>query len=87
MKFNPITTGNAFAVTTGIFFVGCRVLVGLLPDLMFTIAQSWFHGIALTRFDSSSLSSSAFVTGLISSAVFSWVTGYIFAKIYNLMKS
>lgn len=87
MKFNPITTGNSLAITTGIFFVACRVLVGILPDLMFTIAQSWFHGIALTKFDSSGLTMSAFLTGLISSMVLAWVTGYLFTKVYNLMKS
>lgn len=87
MKFNPTATGNAFAFTTGVFFVACRVLVGAFPDLMFAIAQSWFHGVALTKFDSGSLSVSAFVIGLVSSMVLTWITGYIFAKVYNLMKS
>lgn len=87
MKFNPTALANTFAITTGIFFVLCRVLVGLFPGMMFTIAQSWFHGIALTKFDSSGLTMSAFLTGLISSMVLAWVTGYLFTKVYNLMKS
>ncbi|AKM83534.1 hypothetical protein A2422_01530 [Candidatus Woesebacteria bacterium RIFOXYC1_FULL_31_51] len=87
MKHNPISTANAFAITTGIFYVACRVLVGLFPNLMFTVAQSWFHGVALTKFDTGSLTMSTFLIGLVSSLVFTWVTGYIFAKIYNLMKS
>ncbi|MDO8340398.1 MAG: DUF5676 family membrane protein [Candidatus Woesebacteria bacterium] len=87
MKHNPISTANAFAITTGIFYVACRILVGLFPNLMFTVAQSWFHGVALTKFDTSGLNISTFLMGLVSSFVFAWVAGYIFSKIYNLMKS
>ena len=48
MKHNPMATANALAVMTVIIFVVCRILVGFFPDLFFTIAQSWFHGITLT---------------------------------------
>ena len=49
MKHDPMTTANAAATTVAVIYVACRVLIGLFPDLSFTIAQSWFHGIQLTK--------------------------------------
>lgn len=83
MKHNPKATANAVGVTTAIVFVVCRILIGLFPDLSFAIAQSWFHGIALSKLDTFSLTFSSFVLGLISSTTTAWVIGYIFAKVYN----
>ena len=83
MKHEPIATANAVAVTTAILFIGCRIFVGLFPGLMFVIAQSWFHGVTLARFDSSNLSISSFLVGLMSSTITVWVVGYVFAKAYN----
>lgn len=87
MKSTPILTANTLAATTGIFYIACRILVGLFPGLMFSLAQSWFHGIQLTRLDSASLSLSAFLVGLISAMVGSWLAGYVYVSIRNLMKS
>jgi len=83
MKHNPTATANAAGVTTAIVFVLCRILVSLFPDLSFAIAQSWFHGITLSKLDTLSLTFSSFVLGLISSTITAWVIGYIFAKVYN----
>lgn len=83
MKHNPVATANAVGVTTAIVFVLCRVLVGLFPDFSFTIAQSWFHGIQLTKLESWNLTFSGFILGLVSSTITAWIIGYIFAKIYN----
>lgn len=84
MKQQPYVIANALAVTTAIVYVACRVLVGLFPDAFFAIAQSWFHGIELSKLDSWNLTMSSFVLGLISSTVTSWVIGYIFAKVYRV---
>lgn len=83
MKHNPLTTANAAGLTTAIVFVACRILVGLFPDLFFSIAQSWFHGIALNKLDPLTLTSSTFLLGLVSSAVTAWLIGYLFANLYN----
>ena len=83
MKHEPIATANAAATTTAVLFIACRVLVGLFPGLMFTVAQSWFHGVTLARFDSSNLSASSLLIGLVSSTIIAWIVGYVFAKAYN----
>lgn len=80
MKHNPIATANAAAVTTGIFYIICRVLVGLLPDLMMSISQAWFHGLTIGAWN---LASGSFIVGLISAGATAWIVGYIFAISYN----
>lgn len=74
---------NALAVTTAIVFAACRVLVGLFPDTFFAVAQSWFHGIELSRLSVEGLTMPSFILGLISSAVTAWVIGYIFVNIHK----
>lgn len=83
MKHEPIVTGNAAAATTATVFVACRILVGLFPDAFFAIAQSWFHGIELTKLDIANLTASSFLLGLVSASVTAWLIGYLFAATYN----
>ncbi len=85
MKMQSYIIPNALAATTAIVFVACRILVGLFPDLFFTIAQSWFHGIELSRLDGSGLTLGSFVLGIISSAITAWVIGYTFVRVYKLL--
>lgn len=75
---------NALAVTTAIVYAVCRLFVSLFPDASFAIAQSWFHGIELSKLGAWDLTMSSFILGIISSAVTAWVVGYIFIKVYRL---
>jgi len=84
MKHNLMATANAAGATTGVIFIACRLLVGLFPDFMFTAAQSWFHGVELTRLEALNLTPASFVWGLISSSAFAWIVGYLFAYFYNM---
>lgn len=83
MKNQSYALPNALAVTTAIVYVLCRLLVGLFPDISFTIAQSWFHGIAFGKLDSLNLSIGSFLLGIVSSAITTWIIGYIFVQVYN----
>lgn len=76
---------NALAVTTAIVFVVCRVLVGLFPDASFAVAQSWFHGMAVTQISAEALTLSSLILGLISSAVSAWIIGWIFMRVYKML--
>ena len=75
---------NALGVTTAIIFVVCRILVSLFPDASFAIAQSWFHGIELSKLSAWNLTMSSFAIGLISSTITAWIVGYIFIKVHKL---
>ncbi|MBI5465547.1 hypothetical protein HY946_02965, partial [Candidatus Gottesmanbacteria bacterium] len=43
-----IPFANALAVVMGVFYIVCRLLVGIAPDLLRSIAQSWFQGYDLS---------------------------------------
>lgn len=82
-KSNSFAIANATAATTAVVFVVCRIGVGLFPDLSFTLAQSWFHGIELTKLGSWNLTLESFVLGIISATIGAWLAGYLFTSLYN----
>jgi len=83
MKHDPTSTANALAVTGAILYVFCRIAVSLFPNLSISIAQSWFHGLEIGKTAGWSLSMGSFVLGLISITIAAWLTGFLFAKVYN----
>lgn len=78
-----MSTANAMGTTIAIVFVVCRLLVILAPDLMFSIAQSWFHGVELTKSASANVDPGSFLLGLVSSVASVWLIGYLFAVLHN----
>lgn len=83
MKNQSYVIPNTLAVTTLIVYVLCRLMVGLFPDNSIIIAQSWFHGIAFSKLDSSSLTMNSFILGIVSSTITAWIIGYIFVYVYH----
>lgn len=83
MKHNPIGTANATAVTTAVVYIICRMLVGLFPKISMNVAQSWFHGIDISKISAWNLSTESFILGIISATIFAWLVGYLFANLYN----
>lgn len=84
LSHDPMATANAAAATTAVVFIACRLLVSAFPGGMFTLAQSWFHGVQLARMMTWNTAPTTFVLGLVSSALFGWVVGYVFALFYNI---
>ncbi len=83
MKHSPVPTANAAAVTTAIIYVVCRTAFVVAPDLSMSIAQSWFHGIDISRISALNLSTESFMLGIISATIGAWLPGYLFASVYN----
>ena len=84
MKHAPIVTGHAAGATTALVYTICRLLVGLFPEWMFSLGQSWFHGIELQKISNWNLTTENFITGLVSATVSAWLIGFLFAKFYNM---
>lgn len=84
MRHDLMATANALAVTVGVTYVLCAVLVTLLPEASMAVAQSWFHGIDIARISSWNVTVGSFIMGLVTSIVFAWAVGYLFAYIYNM---
>lgn len=83
MKHEPMATANAAAATVAALYVFCRIAVALVPDLVMSIAQSWFHGLELSKVSGWNLSMESFILGLVTSAGGAWLVGYVFANAYN----
>ena len=83
MKHQPYATANALAVTTAVIYVVCALAVILFPDLAMSVAQSWFHGLDLTKISSFNITFGSFVLGIITATGGAWLVGLVFAKAYN----
>lgn len=83
MKHEPNVTANAMAVTVGVIYIVCAVSVVLLPEIAMTVAQSWFHGLDLSKISAFNVTLGSFILGLVTSMGGSWLIGYVFAKAYN----
>lgn len=83
MKHEPKATANAAAVTVGALYIICRIGVALFPDLAMSVAQSWFHGLELSKVSVWNLSLGSFALGLVTSVLGAWLIGYVYANAYN----
>jgi len=74
---------NSLAVISAVFYVLCRVVVGVAPGLFVAIAESWFHGLVIAPEPWPAMSATSFVLGLVSFAAVAWVFGYAWAWLYK----
>ena len=82
MKLNVNAFANASAVLTGIVYVVCAVLVVLLPNFFRAVATSWFHGMDLGAIWTGAPRGNFFL-GLVTAMGGTWITGWLFAWLYN----
>lgn len=82
MKLNEQALANASAVLVAIVYVVCALFVAVLPDFSRAVAGSWFHGIDLDSIWTGTPRGN-FVLGFISSVILAWVSGWLFARVYN----
>ncbi|HEU5320816.1 MAG TPA: DUF5676 family membrane protein [Methylomirabilota bacterium] len=74
---------NAVATVVGVTYIVCRVVSAVAPQAVFAIGQSWFHTVSLEPVRATgSMSTGAFVLGLVTSVVVSWVLTYATAALY-----
>lgn len=82
MKLNVTAWANASAVFMGIVYLVCALLVSTLPDLSRLVAGSWFHGLNIDLIWTGAPRPN-FLLGLISAVALSWISGWVFAWLYN----
>lgn len=81
LKIKESAFANASGSLGAVYFVGCYLVAWLVPALYKSVAESWMHMLNLGGLWKQGPSN--FVTGFISFVIISWVTGYIFAWLYN----
>ncbi len=79
----PIAFANALTAVSVIAYLVCAALVYTVPDFVFSITQSWFHGWNLEAVKAASPAPlTSVVFGAISFGVFIWVLSYFFGRLY-----
>lgn len=80
----PVAFANAFTVVGLGLYVACRVLSLVVPDLLFTVGQSWFHTFSLDSARTiAPMELGSFILGGIAFGALTWVTPYAAAYLYN----
>ncbi|MBI2338100.1 hypothetical protein HYU95_02855 [Candidatus Daviesbacteria bacterium] len=78
---------NATAAVMAVWVTACAALVYIAPDLLFTIAQSWTHGMNLAPLRTSLTPNlSSVLLGLVAASGLTWVTTYGTITLYNRFK-
>ncbi|OGG15366.1 hypothetical protein A3D77_07540 [Candidatus Gottesmanbacteria bacterium RIFCSPHIGHO2_02_FULL_39_11] len=84
MKLNEKVAAHSLAIMAGAYYIVCASLIYIAPDLYKSIAISWAHGADLSQiWRGSPPEIGTMLWGLVTFTVSAWITGYIFAFIYN----
>ena len=83
MKKQTYMIANTLAVTVAVIYVFCALSIVLFPDLAITVAQSWFHGLDISKISSQNVTASSFVLGLITATGGAWLVGYLFTFVHK----
>lgn len=81
MKLKESALANALGLLGAIYFVGCYFVAWAMPALYKSVAESWMHMLNLGGLWKQSPSN--FGLGFISFVITSWISGYLFAWLYN----
>ena len=81
MKIKETALANAAGLLGAIYFVGCFVVALVSPGLYKSVAESWMHMLNLSGLWKSAPGD--FGLGIISFTIVSWITGWLFAWLYN----
>lgn len=82
-KFNAVALANALAAATGLVSLLCAFSIILFPEFSLSIAQSWFHGLDLSKISGSKVTVESLIIGLVTMTTGAWAVGYVFAEVYN----
>lgn len=80
-----IPFANAIAVVAALFYVFCGVIAAVAPELYVAIARTWVHSMDITALFPNGMTADigSSLLGLVTLTAVAWVTGAIFASLYN----
>jgi len=81
-KLNAIKIANSLAVTTAIVYLVCIVSVWIAPGITTTIGNYLLHGVDISRLVVARTFSYSLIS-LIIGTIAGWLTGALFAIVYN----
>lgn len=87
ISLQPLRTGLALALTATVLYVVCAAAFALAPGATLDFFNAWFHGVDLSVLNPGGrpFGWGTFVYGLVGIAVVAFVTGIVYAVVYNLV--
>ncbi len=84
IRHSVLATGTAVAVTAALLNSLCAVAVALWPEESIGFVNSWMHGLDLQMIKATAPPMlMGFLRGLIGIAVIGFMTGVVYAWVYN----
>lgn len=83
-KLNPKVVSFSLVVVSAILSLICALLIALAPKVTLKFFGSIFHGADITKI-ATSVTISGVLTGLVAIVIVAFVTGWLFAVIYNYL--
>ena len=88
MEINRVKFASAGSLTMGIIYIVCRIFVSIAPSAVSKLLSLWIHMFNIEQLTiSPNFTISAFVSGLLSAMILSYIAVWIFAAIYNKLVS
>jgi len=81
----PKVLANAVTTVLMVSYVLCALFVVLLPDISFSITQTWFHfvNVGSVHAVATSISFGSVIIGVITLGATVWILTYCSAVLYN----
>lgn len=84
MRINEKAAANALGLLAALYYSICAILVYVASNLYKSIAVSWAHGADVSQiWLNQPPSMGSIIWGFITFTVSAWITGYMFALLYN----
>ncbi len=83
---DKMRVANTLALTAGILWVLCSIVILVLPDFSLSVTEWWMHGMDISVMGSWNLDLMNFVLGGIALIVSAWVSGWVFAWSWDFVK-
>lgn len=85
-KLKPKTTGYALASVSGIVSLVCLLLIVIAKDFTINLFSAIFHGIDLSQITADNITIGSVILGFVEVVIAGFILGWLFAKVYNLMR-
>ena len=72
-----MSLANALAVTSGILWIVCSILIWLVPEFSLSATRWWFMGLDIGALGHFNLDANIFLLGGLSTVVSTWIVGYV----------
>ena len=86
-RLNPVATGLSLAITVGLLYLLCALMVALAPGALSTALGLVTHGLNIAPLTQqvAPISLPAVLLGLLATMAYSFIAGLLFALVNNVL--